>query len=257
MIHPDLLSLPPDDHPAPVVAYAGVPDRSLRGERHSHVRCQLFHIVAGAVTVETEAGNFIVPPERALWMPSRVPHATIFTPDTQLRFLYFRPDAVDDLPQTPSVIGLSPLFRELISAFMAYPRDYDGQGPAARIVAVMPDQLASEPVAPLHLPMPRSPKLKRALAALLDDPGQDVQLADIASASALSARSFERHFTAETGLSFRAWRKQARLMKAVEWLAQGRPVGEIADRLGYEGPSAFITTFRKAFGTTPGRYFSE
>lgn len=257
MIHTDLLTLPPDDHPAPVVAYAGVPNRPVRGERHSHVRCQLFHIVSGSVTVETEVGNFIVPPERALWLPSSMPHTTIFSPGTELRFLYFRPDAVRGLPETPSVIGLSPLFRELISAFMAFPRDYDAQGPAARIVAVMLDQLASEPAAPLHLPMPRSAKLKRAVASVLEDPGREVQLTDIASGTALSARSFERHFTAETGLSFRAWRKQARLMKAVEWLAQGRPVGEIADRLGYEGPSAFIATFRKVFGTTPGRYFND
>lgn len=257
MIHADLLTLPPDDHPAPVVAYAGRPKRRARGARHSHVRCQLFHIVSGSVTVEAEAGNFIVPPERALWLPSGVPHTTIFSPETELRFLYFRPDTVRGLPETPSVIGLSPLLRELISAFLVFPRDYDCQGPAARIVAVILDQLASEPAAPLHLPMPRSARLKRAIAPLLDDPGQDMQLADAASAIALSPRSFERHFAAETGLSFRAWRKQARLMKAVEWLAQGRAVGEIADRLGYEGPSAFIATFRKAFGTTPGRYFSE
>lgn len=69
--------------------------------------------------------------------------------------------------------------------------------------------------------------------------------------AALSERSFERHFRSETGLSFRAWRRQARLLKAVEWLSLGAPVGEVSDRLGYEGPSAFVAGFRKAFGVTP------
>ena len=62
---------------------------------------------------------------------------------------------------------------------------------------------------------------------------------------------------AETGLSFRAWRRQARLMKAVEWLSLGASVGEVSERLGYEGPSAFVAGFRKAFGVTPGRYFGS
>jgi AraC-like DNA-binding protein len=35
------------------------------------------------------------------------------------------------------------------------------------------------------------------------------------------------------------------------------PVGEIADRLGYEQPSAFVASFRKAFGVTPAKYFSD
>jgi AraC-like DNA-binding protein len=43
----------------------------------------------------------------------------------------------------------------------------------------------------------------------------------------------------------------------VEWLSLGVPVGEVSDRLGYEGPSAFVAGFRKAFGVTPGRYFAE
>ena len=79
----------------------------------------------------------------------------------------------------------------------------------------------------------------------------------MARRAALSQRSFERHFRAETGLSYRAWLRQARLMKAVEWLSFGLSVGDIAHRLGYEGASAFVASFRKAFGVTPGRYFAD
>ena len=58
-------------------------------------------------------------------------------------------------------------------------------------------------------------------------------------------------------MGFRNWRKQARLMRALELLADGVPVSDVSDRLGYEGPSAFIAMFRQAFGVTPGRYFME
>ena len=63
-----------------------------------------------------------------------------------------------------------------------------------------------------------------------------------------------RLFVKETGLTFGAWRQQARLLKALEWLAAGRPVTAIALDLGYESPSAFIAMFRRAFGVPPGRY---
>ena len=140
---------------------------------------------------------------------------------------------------------------------MAYPRDQASDGPAARIAAVILDQLAAEPATPLHLPMPRSGRLRRAVADLVADPARADSLADVARRAALSERSFERHFHGETGLSYRAWRRQARLTKAVEWLSLGASVGDVADRLGYEGASAFVASFRRAFGVTPGRYFAE
>jgi len=69
-----------------------------------------------------------------------------------------------------------------------------------------------------------------------------------------SARTLARLFVKETGLTFGAWRQQARLLKALEWLAEGRPVTAIAFDLGYESPSAFIAMFRRTFGVPPGRY---
>ncbi|MBQ0785293.1 MAG: helix-turn-helix transcriptional regulator, partial [Amphritea sp.] len=38
-------------------------------------------------------------------------------------------------------------------------------------------------------------------------------------------------------------------------IAEGDAVANIAQDLGYNSQSAFITMFRKAVGKTPGRYF--
>lgn len=255
--HPDVYRTTRQNFTAPVIAYAGTQAKESVNTGHDHPYAQLFHIVAGTVTVDTERGSFVVPPERALWMPPHMHHACYYPQHTSLRYLYFRPDMVAHLPAEPSVIRLSPLLRELAEAFMQHPRDYAADSPASRLAAVIIDQLAAERAAPLHLPLPQSPRLRQAVAAIVADPAHPDTLGDVAARAALSVRSFERHFTAETQLSFRAWRRQARLMKSVEWLAFGRSVGEIADDLGYEGPSAFIATFRRAFGTTPGRYFSS
>lgn len=257
LTHPDLSLDEAADYPAAVVGFSGVMDKGVEFDLHGHRRAQLFHIVSGSVTVETERGTFIVPPERALWIPPDVLHAVQYLQRSSLRYLFFRPEAVAHLPGQPSVIRLSPLLRELILAFLDHPPEEAGEGPAGRLAQVIIDQLATVPVAPLHLPMPGSDRLRRAIGELIADPARTDSLADVARRAALSERSFERHFQAETGLSYRAWRRQARLMKAVELLSFGIPIAEISDRLGYEGPSAFVAGFRKAFGVTPGRYFSE
>jgi AraC-like DNA-binding protein len=46
-------------------------------------------------------------------------------------------------------------------------------------------------------------------------------------------------------------------MLAVKWLGTGSSVQQVADRLGYESAGSFVTMFRKALGTSPGRYMAE
>ena len=47
-----------------------------------------------------------------------------------------------------------------------------------------------------------------------------------------------------------------RLLAALERLATGVSVTNVALDLGYDSPSAFIAMFRRALGSTPKRYFS-
>jgi AraC-like DNA-binding protein len=56
-------------------------------------------------------------------------------------------------------------------------------------------------------------------------------------------------------MSFRAWRQQLRLLRAMEMLAAGQSVTTVALDLGYDSPSAFIHAFRRALGKTPRAYF--
>ena len=61
----------------------------------------------------------------------------------------------------------------------------------------------------------------------------------------------------ETGMSFGRWRQQLNIMLAVKWLGTGASVQRVADGLGYESAGSFVTMFRKALGTSPGRYLAE
>jgi AraC-like DNA-binding protein len=73
----------------------------------------------------------------------------------------------------------------------------------------------------------------------------------------LGIRTLERQFLAETGLTPGRWRRQHALLGALERLAVGTPIKQVAAAAGYATPSAFTAAFRAFFGTTPARYFAE
>ncbi|WP_245430501.1 helix-turn-helix domain-containing protein [Rhizobium tropici] len=64
-------------------------------------------------------------------------------------------------------------------------------------------------------------------------------------------------FQRETGMSFIRWRQQLHIGLALQRLARGELVTNIANDLGYGSVSAFISMFRRILGTTPARYFGE
>ncbi|MCP5044399.1 MAG: helix-turn-helix transcriptional regulator, partial [bacterium] len=80
-------------------------------------------------------------------------------------------------------------------------------------------------------------------------------LAAWAAHGASSERTLERLFQREVGVSFSAWQRQARLLRALEVMAAGESVTAAALEVGFETPSAFIAMFRRTMGTTPGKYF--
>lgn len=224
---------------------------------HAHSRAQLFQIVSGSLRLETVRGTFVVPPERAVFVPSMVAHKVTYLQPTALSYLFFRPDAVAHLPMTVGVTKTTPLLRELTMAFLDIPRSQSDSARAERLAAVILDQLGTSTELPLYLPMPSSDRLRRMADAMRNDPGDDPGIADVAAHVAMSTRNFQRRFQSETGLTYRAWRRQARLVRGVELLAEGRPVSDAAYLLGYSSPSAFISAFHQAFGVPPSRYFKD
>ena len=69
-----------------------------------------------------------------------------------------------------------------------------------------------------------------------------------------SPRTLARRFQSETGLSFGAWRQQARVLEAMGRLGGGESVTQVALDLGYESVSAFSAMFHRATGTPPSRF---
>jgi AraC-like DNA-binding protein len=97
----------------------------------------------------------------------------------------------------------------------------------------------------------------RVAAMLKADPADRRPLAELASAAGASHRTIERLFASETRMSFGRWRIRHRMITALEKLANGDTVGNVAYAVGYESPSSFVAAFRDTFGTTPTSYFEN
>lgn len=241
--------------PRPVVAYARDFPDGHRIPRDRHPRGQLIHAVSGVMTVTTPHGTWVVPPQRALWVPPEVDHESRMYGAVAMRTLYVAPRAARAMPDRCCVVAVPPLLRELILAATRMPHEYDERGRDGRVMRLVLDELAASPAEPLHLPQPRDKRLRRICDALVRDPGDAASLGEWAARVGASARTLARAFARETGMGFATWRQQARLAAALQRLAAGAPVTAVALDLGYASPSAFTAMFRRALGRRPSDYF--
>jgi AraC-like DNA-binding protein len=216
---------------------------------------QLVTAQQGMLTVQTDAGWWVAPPGQAVWLPSDVPNSIEMGGRVVLWALYLRAPLARGLAQEGQVVQLTPLLREILRRIIAH-KTLDRSIPLeARLLGVLRDELAAMRPAPLDLARPHDPRAARA-AALLRHPSPPATAALLREAGA-SSRTLERLFKAETGLSLGAWRQRARLLRALQLLADGSSVTRAGLEVGYESTSAFVAAFRRVFGRTPGKYFAS
>jgi len=224
---------------------------------HRHPRAQLLYAVTGVMTVTTENGTWVVPPQRGVWIPPLTKHQIVTSGQLSMRTLYIQEGATSGLLTKCCVIGVTPLLRELILHMVNLPVLYPLGGPEERVVAVILDQVRSLSVIPLNLPTPKDPRLEAIHRALTLDPANNTTLREWGHQVGASERTLARLFQNETGMSFRPWRQQFRLLEALKYLANGVPVTVVAMNLGYDSVSAFIHMFKASFGETPMKYFKK
>lgn len=253
-IHPSF-EFQPDEVPRKVVGIADDFESQTRIPRHRHRKSQLVYASSGVLTVTTEMGSWVVPPQRAVWVPGGTDHAIRMSGRVRMRTLYLEPDAIGGALDRCSVVTISPLLREIIVRIVAMQVAHPLGSPEERLIEVLLDELRSVEQTPLCLPTPADPRLRLVTDRLVAHPGETRGLREWARVAGASPRTLDRLFRRETDMSFTTWRQQLRLLRALEMLAANEPVTVVALALGYESTSAFIAMFRRCLGQTPGRYF--
>ncbi len=212
----------------------------------------------GAVaSVQTPRGIFVVPPGAAVWIPPNQRHGGLYPCAMQERSLYVYLERCAALPAACCAVRVTPRMAEMIAGFVRQHREEHGgwRELEQSALSILADELRDSGVAPLELSIPEAPAIMAVTSAVLANPTLVRSLAEWSEFLGLSQSSVDRAFRRYTGLPLGAWCRRARLLYALRRLASGAEVATIAGELGY-GASAFVQTFRKALGTTPGRYFA-
>ncbi|MFF8812872.1 AraC family transcriptional regulator [Streptomyces pactum] len=219
-------------------------------DAHRHDDHQIAYASQGIIAVTTDAGSWVAPATRALWIPAGTVHRHQAHGELDLHLVGL-PATVNPLGlDEPAVLAVGPLLRELI---VAYTRDPDNDGPPRRrLRAVLLDQLTVSREQPLHLPSPTDPLLRELHDILRADPADNRSLDELGQRIGASARTLSRRLREDLGLTYPQWRTQIRLHHALVLLADGTPVTTVAHRCGWSSASTFIDVFRRTFGHTPG-----
>lgn len=252
--------VPPTDHPA-----EGLPRpitmlvRSIQGQtkisRHRHDWGQLVYASEGVISVTTSEGSYLVPPQRAVWVPPRLEHGVGSLKGAQLASVYIEAQEARELPAQCCVLEVTTLLQSLILEAITVEQQYPWQSAAGRLFRTLRDRIAVAQAVPLHLPWPEDPRLQTICSQLQLNPADSRPLEQWGQLVGASSRTLTRLFQRQTGIGFSQWRQQLRLQQAIQYLAEGQTVTTTAMTLGYDSASAFIHMFQKQLGVTPGEYF--
>lgn len=242
-----------DMNQSPVVALADEYPAGFVDNAHSHERIQLLYASVGVMSVVTEQTSFVIPPQRAVWIPSQVRHEVSCRGPVSLRTLYIDPKYEREDPDC-HIVEVGTLLKALILEVTSFSSSYDLSGREGQIVGLLLSELLASPKVPYAAPMPSDPRLVRVCREIIDNPSDQRDIDKWADLAGMSRRSFTRAFKRETGMGVALWRQQVRLLEALSLLSTGSNVTTAALDVGYESASAFCAMFQRAFGVSPSRY---
>jgi AraC-like DNA-binding protein len=252
------LTLPFETHKGrglPVTALSVDYGPNDRVRNHQHPVGQLIYAVRGVMVIHTAIGQWVVPTTRALWMPGSMTHAIRMVGRVRMRTIYVRPNSSPGLPPACAVVAVSPLLSALILEAVNVRLPYAEDSRDGRLMRLLIDEIVQMPALPLNLPYPADPRLRVIHERIKTAPEDPSTAAQWARTFRLDPRTIHRLFVRDTGLTFGQWRRQARLLAALEMLAKGERIVDIALAVGYRSPTAFSTMFHRQFGAPPTSYF--
>jgi AraC-like DNA-binding protein len=232
--------------------------KGVRLDTHMHREAQLVYAAKGTMQVTTPKGRWLVPPDRAVWVPARFEHAIDVLADIEMRTLYFdlawlKRERRSASLRSEFVVRVSPLLHQAILALF---ENRNSEVRIALLVKLAMLELHRAEDSATFIPLPREPRCRRAADIVLADPTTDHEIERLANEVGTSVRTLSRLFSSETQLSFKSWCQRARIAAAIERLSIDPKLSlkPMAADLGYASLSAFSHAFRQVTGKTPTEF---
>ncbi|WP_093712457.1 AraC family transcriptional regulator [Actinacidiphila alni] len=240
------------------------------GSAHSPVRPLLLWVRTGTAQVRLDSGPVLrLRAGEGAWIPAEgwAERAIVTEPGT-VAFPLWPHAGVGSW-------GLSELTRFdvpggwqdwLIQLFNLQVTPFNGRGYSPEAIEELlrrPGSRSTAPVGAGRIPssersaaatMPRALGARAVAEELIRDPALDLTVEQWAVRVLCGARTLRRDFLADTGLTFEQWRLLCRLGAAVELLAAGYDVDQVAARVGFASRNGLTRAFKGRFGLTPHEF---
>lgn len=208
---------------------------------------KLVYSMEGTLQVESREHLYMLPPNRAIWIEAGEEHPAQTLGKARVRTLYFSPDM--GIQRAGGLLEVRPLLSELIGESCYSGPLFAGDARSGALATLLQSEIESASPIPVGIAIPQSEWLRDWTKRFLNYP---LEFPDCP----WSRRTLERYMLKETGLTLGQWRQQARAFIALRRLSTGSNVQEAGVAAGFATPSGFIQSFRRQFGTTPGRILS-
>ncbi|OUZ10333.1 hypothetical protein BHE97_08305 [Aeromicrobium sp. PE09-221] len=222
---------------------------------------ELAVVIEGSATMRCDDSYFELNPHIALWIPAGTDHhvtlhdGSLVSPIglTRPRDVHAGWSSLAELRVTARLraLAIQDLQHHISDLYLGngQVRDgYFGPNPAkTRIVELLPALERDG----LILRMPQHSAAARIARTLREHPADQRSLEELSKEVFVSAKTVQRAFSSETGLSFSAWRMRARMRVALSLLCRHEQVEVVARRVGYQSVAGFVLAYRREIGFDP------
>jgi AraC-like DNA-binding protein len=218
---------------------------------------KLVLVVSGQVDLEGGSGGWVIVPNFMVFIPANRPFILRTASGTILHVAHLSPAVCEWHHEGCWVTRAPPLAREMLKHAVqwtpAEARELDVAEPFFSVLSHLCRDWFSKPRI-MWLPAAKSPEM-RALMGYVRDHLADACMEGACAATGLSARTLQRRCEDELGFGWREFVREARILRAMELLAQGgHPVGWVARAVGFSSLSAFTLAFSKRVGMSPSEF---
>src|ERR1700682_4827519 len=181
--------------------------KGVRLDTHMHREAQLVYAARGTMQVTTPKGRWLVPPDRAVWVPARLGHSIDVLADIDMRTLYFDVPWLAQEHRSASldaefVVRVSRLLHEAILALFDGHNDPERTGLLVRLTIL---ELHHAEDSTTFIPLPHEPRCRRAADIVLGDPTGAHEIETLAREVGTSARRLSRLFWSAPQVSVKTW----------------------------------------------------
>ena len=225
-------------------------------EMHEHERAQLVYATSGIIELSSENQWWLIPPRAAIWIPANTLHQMVTKTDVTLNTLYIDTKRWHKtFPTQPCSVDISNLLHELLVRAATFPLNYPFDSIEYKVMDLLVEELTWTTDITLILPSPFMDKRLQMLCQIvIEHPSHHYTLEELGHKVGASPRNLTRLFKQALNTNFSLWQQQLKIMQAIPYLIEGKPVSQIATDLGYGSQSSFSNMFKKLMGKAPTEY---